>query len=50
MAGFYKLQEQNIVGRTQHIRVRLRFQKTGVLKFISHHDLMRLFERAIRRA
>ena len=44
------MQEQNIVGRTQHIRVRLRFQKTGVLKFISHHDLMRLFERAIRRA
>lgn len=30
--------------------MRLRFQKTGALRFISHHDLMRLFERAVRRA
>ncbi|MFQ5861590.1 MAG: TIGR03936 family radical SAM-associated protein [Candidatus Brocadiales bacterium] len=44
------MQEKSIVGRGRHIRVRLRFQKTGVLRLISHHDLMRLFERAIRRA
>ncbi|MEE9584880.1 MAG: TIGR03936 family radical SAM-associated protein [Candidatus Brocadiales bacterium] len=44
------MEEKNIVGRAQRIRVRLRFQKTGVLRFISHHDLMRLFERTIRRA
>lgn len=50
LANFLKLQEKNTVVRAQHIRIRLRFQKTGVLRFISHHDLMRLFERAIRRA
>ena len=31
-------------------RIRLRFQKQGEVRFISHHDLMRLFERAVRRA
>ena len=29
---------------------RLRFSKEADLRFISHHDLMRLFERALRRA
>jgi len=29
---------------------RLRFTKTGKLRFLSHHDLMRLFERALRRS
>ena len=29
---------------------RLRFSKEGDVRFISHHDLMRLFERALRRA
>ncbi len=28
---------------------RLRFTKTGRMRFLSHHDLMRLFERALRR-
>jgi len=31
-------------------RVRLRFTKQGAARFLSHHDLMRFFERAIRRA
>jgi radical SAM-linked protein len=31
-------------------RIRLRFTKKGAARFLSHHDLMRLFERAIRRA
>jgi len=31
-------------------RVRLRFTKKGWPRFLSHHDLMRFFERAIRRA
>ena len=31
-------------------RVRVRFDKQGLLRFISHRDLMRLFERALRRA
>jgi len=31
-------------------RLRLRFSKRGRMRFISHHDLMRLFERAVRRA
>ena len=28
---------------------RVRFTKTGRMRFLSHHDLMRLFERAMRR-
>ena len=28
---------------------RLRFSKTGKLRFLSHHDTMRMFERALRR-
>jgi radical SAM-linked protein len=31
-------------------KVRIRFSKTGSLRFISHHDLMRCFERMLRRA
>ncbi|HHT9125171.1 MAG TPA: TIGR03936 family radical SAM-associated protein [Candidatus Brocadiia bacterium] len=31
-------------------KIRIRFKKKDSLKFISHHDLMKLFERAIRRA
>jgi len=31
-------------------RLRVFFTKEGPLRFISHHDLMRLFERALRRA
>ncbi|HZN60946.1 MAG TPA: TIGR03936 family radical SAM-associated protein [Planctomycetota bacterium] len=29
---------------------RVHFSKTGKLRFLSHHDLMRLFERALRRS
>jgi radical SAM-linked protein len=31
-------------------KIRLRFTKTGDLRFLSHHDLMRLMERLLRRA
>jgi len=31
-------------------KVQLRFAKTGELRFLSHHDMMRLFARAVRRA
>jgi radical SAM-linked protein len=31
-------------------KVRLRFAKTGTLRLLSHHDLMRCFERILRRA
>ena len=31
-------------------KVRFRFAKTGPLRWLSHHDLMRTFERALRRA
>jgi hypothetical protein len=31
-------------------KVRLRFTKTGDIRFLSHHDLMRLLERLLRRA
>jgi len=31
-------------------RIRLRFTKKAGVRFLSHHDLMRFFERAIRRA
>jgi len=30
--------------------IRIRFSKRGDIRFISHHDLMRLLERALRRA
>ncbi|MEZ6154959.1 MAG: TIGR03936 family radical SAM-associated protein [Candidatus Scalinduaceae bacterium] len=32
------------------MRIHIRFKKQGSLRFISHHNLMKLFERAIRRA
>jgi radical SAM-linked protein len=31
-------------------KVRIRFRKDGDLRFVSHHDLMRCFERMLRRA
>src|SRR5437660_12807246 len=31
-------------------KVRIRFQKTGNLRLVSHHDLLRCFERMLRRA
>jgi radical SAM-linked protein len=31
-------------------KVRIRFQKSGDLRLVSHHDLMRCFERMLRRA
>src|SRR5438132_1580822 len=31
-------------------KVRIRFRKDGPLRFLSHHDLMRTFERMLRRA
>jgi radical SAM-linked protein len=31
-------------------KVRIRFRKDGDLRFVSHHDLMRAFERMLRRA
>jgi radical SAM-linked protein len=31
-------------------RIRLRFRKDGPLRWLSHHDLMRTFERLLRRA
>ncbi|MEW6355947.1 MAG: TIGR03936 family radical SAM-associated protein [Planctomycetota bacterium] len=31
-------------------RIRLRFRKAGPARFFSHHDIMRLFERAVRMA
>jgi radical SAM-linked protein len=34
----------------EYSKVRIRFRKTGDLRLISHHDLLRFFERMIRRA
>ena len=34
----------------RYCRVRLRFRKGGDLRLVSHHDLMRCFERMLRRA
>src|SRR5437773_114514 len=31
-------------------KVRIRFRKSGDLRLVSHHDLMRCFERMLRRA
>jgi radical SAM-linked protein len=35
---------------TRYCKVRLRFRKGGDLRLVSHHDLMRCFERMLRRA
>jgi radical SAM-linked protein len=35
---------------TPAVKVRLRFRKNGTLRLLSHHDLMRTFERMLRRA
>ena len=32
------------------VKIRIRFRKAGALRFVSHHDLMRCFERMLRRA
>jgi radical SAM-linked protein len=34
----------------EFVKFRLRFQKTGLLRLVSHHDLMRVLERMLRRA
>jgi len=31
-------------------KIRMRFRKTGAMRLVSHHDLMRCFERMLRRA
>jgi radical SAM-linked protein len=40
----------NSPGQSIAQKVQLRFSKTGELRFLSHHDMMRLFARACRRA
>jgi radical SAM-linked protein len=35
---------------TQAIKLRLRFAKSGTLRLVSHHDMMRCLERLVRRA
>src|SRR4051812_1089962 len=37
-------------GMSVAFKVRLRFAKRGDLRLVSHHDLMRCLERALRRA
>jgi radical SAM-linked protein len=39
-----------IESRMVRHKVRIRFQKAGDLRWVSHHDLMRCFERMLRRA
>ena len=36
--------------RSPRDKVRIRFRKSGDLRLLSHHDLMRTFERMLRRA
>src|SRR5580658_8916799 len=35
---------------TQRAKFRIRFRKAGNLRLVSHHDLMHVFERMLRRA
>jgi len=44
------LSEPNLQNLTKAIKVRLRFAKCGELRLVSHLDLMRCFERMLRRA
>src|SRR5437667_8214695 len=46
MRGLRSLPEPGMVKD----KVRIRFRKDGDLRFVSHHDLMRSFERMLRRA
>ena len=32
------------------MKIRIKFRKTGIMKFIGHLDVMRYFQKAIRRA
>ena len=32
------------------LKVRIKFRKNGVMKFIGHLDIMRFFQKALRRA
>jgi radical SAM-linked protein len=41
---------QPAAGPAERDKVRFRFRKAGPLRFLSHHDLMRTFERMLRRA
>lgn len=41
---------ENKKGRYNRLKTRMRFTKTGSLKFIGHLDCMRFFQKAIRRA
>ena len=36
--------------RASHVKFRLRFKKTGNLRLVSHHDLMHVLQRMMRRA
>jgi len=38
------------VNRFKPVRIRVEFSKTGILKYLSHLELMMLFQRAVRRA
>lgn len=38
------------VSRFKPVRIRVEFSKTGILKYLSHLELMMLFQRAVRRA
>ncbi len=41
---------ENAASRPQNIRLRIKFCKHGVIRFIGHLDVMRYFQKALRRA
>ena len=38
------------LGEVSVLNIRIKFQKSGAMKFIGHLDMMRYFQKAIRRA
>ncbi|MCM1526547.1 MAG: TIGR03960 family B12-binding radical SAM protein [Bacteroides sp.] len=52
MAPFESISPDNTTpaGKPKNIRLRLRFTKHGALRFIGHLDVMRYFQKALRRA
>ncbi|MBQ6463005.1 MAG: DUF2344 domain-containing protein, partial [Pseudobutyrivibrio sp.] len=32
------------------MRVRIRFEKTGIMRYVGHLDLMRFFQKAVKRS
>ena len=49
-AKCFRLLGQQVTEEVSALKARIKFRKNGVMKFIGHLDIMRYFQKAIRRA